>query len=157
MADKFLRQPKGRTVLGLESFESIPETSRRSVESLLETCTWAIWRGTMQFGEPIWTSSHLLVGLVVYLHAKFEELNLRINETRSSENRSRWLPPSQVQYPRFCILPIIWLSDPFPKFPMASRIIMDNSLHVSSALLRPREIKWPQPHTLKLSLNRKIH
>ena len=30
-----------------------------------------------------------VVDLVVYLHAKFGELNLRINETRSSENRSR--------------------------------------------------------------------
>ena len=29
----------------------------------------------------------------------------------------------QSRYPRFSILPIIWLSDPFPKFPMASRII----------------------------------
>ena len=37
-ACKFLRQTKGRTVFGLESFESIPETSRSSVE----TCTWAI-------------------------------------------------------------------------------------------------------------------
>ena len=38
MAGKFLRQTKGRTVFGKESFESIPETSRSSVE----TCTWAI-------------------------------------------------------------------------------------------------------------------
>ena len=40
-------------------------------------------------------------------------------------------------------LNIIWLSDPFPKFPMASRIMMDNSLHVSSALYAsgPRKIK----------------
>ena len=37
-AGKFLRQTKGRTVFGLEYFESIPETSRSSVE----TCTWAI-------------------------------------------------------------------------------------------------------------------
>ena len=36
-AGKFLRQTKGRTVFGLESFESIPETSRSSVE----TCTWS--------------------------------------------------------------------------------------------------------------------
>ena len=34
------------------------------------------------------SSSHWVVGLVVYLHAKFGELNLRINETRSNENRS---------------------------------------------------------------------
>ena len=42
-----------------------------------------------------------------------------------------------MQYPGFSIivLPIIWLSDPFPMFPMASSIIMDNSLHVSSAHL----------------------
>ena len=38
-AGKFLRQSLGRTVFGKESFESIPETSRSSVE----TCTWAIW------------------------------------------------------------------------------------------------------------------
>ena len=37
-AGKFLRQTKGRTFFGKESFESIPETSRSSVE----TCTWAI-------------------------------------------------------------------------------------------------------------------
>ena len=37
-AGKFLRKSLGRTVFGLESFESIPETSRSSVE----TCTWAI-------------------------------------------------------------------------------------------------------------------
>ena len=37
-AGKFLRQTKGRTVFGKESIESIPETSRSSVE----TCTWAI-------------------------------------------------------------------------------------------------------------------
>ena len=42
-AGKFLRQTKGRTVFGHESFDSIRETSRRS----LETCTWAILRGTM--------------------------------------------------------------------------------------------------------------
>ena len=41
-----LGQTKGRTVFRLESFESIPETSRSSVE----TCTWVIWRGTVQFG-----------------------------------------------------------------------------------------------------------
>ena len=35
---KFLKQSLGRTVFGLESFESIPETSKSSVE----TCTWAI-------------------------------------------------------------------------------------------------------------------
>ena len=34
----FLRQSLGRTVFGKESFESIPETSRSSVE----TCPWAI-------------------------------------------------------------------------------------------------------------------
>ena len=45
-AGKFLRKTKGRTVFGKESFESIPETSR----SRVETCPWAIWRGTMQFG-----------------------------------------------------------------------------------------------------------
>ena len=78
------------------------------------------------------SSSHELDGLVVYLHAKFGELNLRINETRSSENMSGLLP--QAQYSRFAILPIIWLSDPFPMFPMASRIILDDSPHVSSAL-----------------------
>ena len=37
-AGKFHGQTKGRTVFGLKSFESIPETSRSSVE----TCTWAI-------------------------------------------------------------------------------------------------------------------
>ena len=39
-AGKFLRQAAkgGRTVFGKESFESILETSRSSVE----TCTWAI-------------------------------------------------------------------------------------------------------------------
>ena len=37
-AGKFLRQSVGRTVFGKESFESIPETSRSSVE----TCPWAI-------------------------------------------------------------------------------------------------------------------
>ena len=37
-AGKFLRQSLGRTVFGKESFESIPETSRSSVE----TCPWAI-------------------------------------------------------------------------------------------------------------------
>ena len=39
-AGKFLRQPetKGSSVFGLESFDSIPETYRSSVE----TCTWAI-------------------------------------------------------------------------------------------------------------------
>ena len=38
MAGEFLRQSLGRTVFGKESFESIPETSRSSVE----TCPWAI-------------------------------------------------------------------------------------------------------------------
>ena len=99
-AGKFLRQSLGRTVFGLESFESIPETSKSSVE----TCTWAILRGTMQFGDQLLlncpsgrqvSSSHELVDPVVYLHAKFGELNLRIDETRSSENRSGRLP--QVQ------------------------------------------------------------
>ena len=37
-AGKFLRQSLGRTVFGHDSFESIPETSRKYVE----TCTWAI-------------------------------------------------------------------------------------------------------------------
>ena len=37
-ASSLLRQTKGRTVFGKESFESIPETSRSSVE----TCPWAI-------------------------------------------------------------------------------------------------------------------
>ena len=35
---RFLRQTKGRTVFGLESFESIRETSR----SYVEISTWAI-------------------------------------------------------------------------------------------------------------------
>ena len=34
-AGKFLRQSLGRTVFGKESFESIPETSRSSVETCL--------------------------------------------------------------------------------------------------------------------------
>ena len=38
MAGEFLRQSLGRSVFGNESFESIPETSRSSVE----TCTCAI-------------------------------------------------------------------------------------------------------------------
>ena len=38
VAASSLGRPKGRTVFGKESFESIPETSRSSVE----TCTWAI-------------------------------------------------------------------------------------------------------------------
>ena len=34
MAGKFLRQNKIRTIFALESFESIPETSRRSLETV---------------------------------------------------------------------------------------------------------------------------
>ena len=77
------------------------------------------------------SSSHQLVGLAVYQYAKFEALNRRINKTRSSENMSGQLP--RVQYPRFSKLPINWLSDLFPMFPRASRIITDNILHLSQA------------------------
>ena len=50
MAGEFPRQSLGRTIFGLNP--SIPETSRSSVQ----TCTWAIWRGTVQFGGHIWTA-----------------------------------------------------------------------------------------------------
>ena len=43
-AGKFLRQTQGRTIFGLKSFESIPETSRGSVE----TCTWAAKLGYLK-------------------------------------------------------------------------------------------------------------
>ena len=45
------------------------------------------------------SSSPQLINLVVYLHAKFVELNLRIKETRSSENRSTSSAVSQILYP----------------------------------------------------------
>ena len=154
-----LRQTQRQSCLWVVAFNSIPETSRRWAE----TCIWAIWRGTRQFGGQIWTaqaasrsiapgrqvsSSHLLVDLVVYQYAKFGALNQRIYKSRSSENLSGWLP--REQYPRFWILPTIWLSNLFPMFPRASRTIMDNILHLSSAKFPSwlRELMRPQPCTL---------
>ena len=84
--------------------------------------------------QPMWKPGAPVLAELV----SKDQLNYqRINKTRSSENRSGWLP--QVQYPIFSILSIIWLSDPFPMFPRASRTIMDNSLHVSSAFYA----SWP--------------
>ena len=69
--------------LWIEFFDSIPETSRSSVE----TCTWAIWRGTMQFGGQIWTAQAgscstvplagkflLLISLLTWLSTSIQSL-----------------------------------------------------------------------------------
>ena len=58
-AGRFLRQSLGRTVFGLDSFESIPETSRSSVE----TCTWPICQEEAQcsLGANLSGASRLLL------------------------------------------------------------------------------------------------
>ena len=84
---------------------------------------------------------------LVYLSAKFGELNQRINEIRSSENQ--WWPPPQVATLIFVKQLTLWLSDLAAMLPRASWTIMDNSLHASSPLYAscPLVIRQPQPHT----------
>ena len=78
-----------------------------------------------------------------------------INKTRSGENRSVRLP--QVQYPRFSILPIIWLSGLFSMFPRASRTMMDNSLHLSSTLYASWLLEFMRPQNCSLDRKFKFH
>ena len=49
MAGNFLRQTQRQSCWRVIAFDSIPETSG----CLAETCTWAIWRGPMQFGPDL--------------------------------------------------------------------------------------------------------
>ena len=116
--------------------------------AILNSTSWLLCSsGSTLTGGRI-SSSHQFVSLLVYLFAKFGALNRRINEIRSSKNRSGLL--SQVQPPRFSFLPIIWLSDLSPMLSRASRTIMDISPHASSVVFAswPRAIKRPHHHTL---------
>ena len=139
---------------GLVEFDCTPESSRiscflRSEEAqcaLKPVLNFASWLLLRDSSDGLLYSSHLIGNLVVYLCAKFEALNPRINEIRSCENGWQTLP--EVLTPWFSIPPIFWLSDLVVMFPRASGTIMDNSLHVSSHSFTswPREIKQPQPH-----------
>ena len=168
-AGKYLRQSLTRQnclQVWFVTFDSVSETSR----NLVETCTWAIWRGTTQFGGQIWTAQAgscsivplsgkflLLISLLTWLSTSKQILEYSIKGSTKqgqSENRSGWLP--QVHYPRFSILPIIWMSVLFPMFPRASRTIMDNSLHVSLALYASWVHEDHATSTWKISLKIKF-
>ena len=101
----------------------------------------------------LFSSSHQFVNLHVYLCAKFGALSGRINETRSSEKRSGLI--SQVQPPRFSILPITWLSDLSSMINRSSMTIMDISQHASEVVYAswPYAIKRPQHHTLDIKFH----
>ena len=114
--------------------------------AILNHTNWLL-RSTLS-GRQI-SASYQCVNIFSYLCPKFGALNRRIDKTRSSQNRSGLL--SQVQHPRFSILPITWLSDLSPMLNRASRTIMDITQHASSVVYAswPHTIKQPQHHTLE--------
>ena len=68
---------------------------------------------------------------------------MKLGPVKTGQGDSDYLKCSIPDSLSYLLSGCLTVSDPFPKFPMASRIILDNSLHVSSALYAsgPREIK----------------
>ena len=124
----------------------------------------------MQFGGQIWTAQAgscwtfplagkflLLISLLTWLFTStyMQSLELSIKES----TKLRQVKTCRGDYLK-CSIPdslsyllsgcLTHFQNWIPMFPMASSIIMDSSLHVSSALYAswPRKFIWPQPHSL---------